>query len=514
MLPFPWGFDDRICRRLPSTHSTPPSKTWCMKLEQFLGSLNSHTEEIPPSHRYKECLKATGWDRRVGALSVLHHSKSRGFSAQFSSPMMRKIIKFVGHACVNDTDQVETEKMEGEHHSNILTCMQTAVDTWEEGIKAAGGAICPEKCHWCLLEFLWDGSTWKLATSSNSPGILTVRDSEGQRKIIARKEPHESEVTLGVHCSPDGNMQHQAERMLAQSTSWGDKISAGKLHRIALRTTIWKTLGCPLSATLLSKSECESTMRPALNAALPRMGIDQHFPHKLTMPLFLQSKFPCLEWVLTNASLANSFLPPKNTKVCQFLIHTRHKMLRIFGTSFAINCVRISLQLFIKAPLKHCSYLLGWAPNSCCVQSRELMQTSLKRLPLAQEISVSPTQQNYALIDTLTMPLFLQSKFSDYERQIVNRCHVCLNPLSVAELTSGDSHEVSSSVWNGHIATDSLHDFQWPYQARAPGSEWTIWRQCPAQALCNLHGKLHRRLGDWTRTPTTYWLCDPSDQSL
>jgi len=77
-------------------------------------------------------------------------------------------------------------------------------------------------------------------------------------------------------------MRQQIEDMLGKSQDWADKIAAGHVDRvkvaIALQTTIWKTLGHPLPTTLLTKEECEEIMRPVLNAALPKMGLNRHFP--------------------------------------------------------------------------------------------------------------------------------------------------------------------------------------------------------------------------------------------
>lgn len=97
------------------------------------------------------------------------------------------------------------------------------------------------------------------------------------------------EATLGVHCSLNGDMTHQIKRMEEQSQDWADKIKAGHMDRtnvaIILKTTIWKTLGYPLSATLFKKEEYEKIMQPTLQEAIPKMGLNRTFPRKVIFSL-------------------------------------------------------------------------------------------------------------------------------------------------------------------------------------------------------------------------------------
>ena len=79
-------------------------------------------------------------------------------------------------------------------------------------------------------------------------------------------------------------MTHQIEQMVEQSQDWVDKITCGHMDRtnisIVLQTTIWKTLGYPLSSTLLNKEECETVMRPAIMAASQKWDLTGIFQEK------------------------------------------------------------------------------------------------------------------------------------------------------------------------------------------------------------------------------------------
>jgi hypothetical protein len=38
--------------------------------------------------------------------------------------------------------------------------MQQAIDSWDGGLKAAGGALVPLESYWYLIDFLWTGERW------------------------------------------------------------------------------------------------------------------------------------------------------------------------------------------------------------------------------------------------------------------------------------------------------------------------------------------------------------------
>jgi hypothetical protein len=79
--------------------------------------------------------------------------RESGLGRFFKAPISRKEICFAGYAFVDDTDLIQTA------HDNIVTGsevtqeLQRAIDMWEGGLHATGGAIVPEKSHWYLVEF-------------------------------------------------------------------------------------------------------------------------------------------------------------------------------------------------------------------------------------------------------------------------------------------------------------------------------------------------------------------------
>ena len=97
-------------------------------------------------------------------------------------------------------------------------------------------------------------------------------DTNGNRVQLDQLDPSDALVTLGVKLAPTGNSEPQVERMLEATVAWADKIRAGHLQRheawLAMTSTIWKTMEYSLNALTLSKEECETIMRPVLQAGL------------------------------------------------------------------------------------------------------------------------------------------------------------------------------------------------------------------------------------------------------
>ena len=63
-----------------------------------------------------------GWS--LVSAPCLDPLRKHGFGAKMQLPISPKTMKFVGCACVDDTDQVETAKFDGEDITSIVSQMQ------------------------------------------------------------------------------------------------------------------------------------------------------------------------------------------------------------------------------------------------------------------------------------------------------------------------------------------------------------------------------------------------------
>ena len=115
-------------------------------------------------------------------------------------------MQFVCFAFVDDADVVHTAKDVDTTGDIVLQEMQQAIDHWEGGLKATGGALVPEKSYWYLIDFVWTGDRWRYATKEDLPGDISINtvDDDG-RAVLLRYEASVAQKTLGLFLVMDDN---------------------------------------------------------------------------------------------------------------------------------------------------------------------------------------------------------------------------------------------------------------------------------------------------------------------
>jgi hypothetical protein len=170
----------------------------------------------------------------VVSTPVLNMLRHEGFGAYFRTAITGATISFVGYAFVDDTDLCITNQSPDDADDNVAHRMQQALDLWEGGIRATGGAIVPEKSHWYLIDFKWSQGNWKYKTEVDAPAQLRVRDCDGNVAPFERLSVTEARQTLGVKLAPDGNNQ-------AQFTKLRDAVNKGLEGADTVRTSPTKS---------------------------------------------------------------------------------------------------------------------------------------------------------------------------------------------------------------------------------------------------------------------------------
>ena len=132
--------------------------------------------------------------------------------------------------------------------------------------------------------------------------------------------------TLGVILAPDSNNDLEFDKLKEKARTWSDCVLSGHLTvteaRLALDTTIMRTLSFPLPALNLSEPECIKIMKPVLDASLAKTRVSRHFPQAVIygpkqekglgyFDLFLQqglSHISIIQQHLNAKTIAGSFL--------------------------------------------------------------------------------------------------------------------------------------------------------------------------------------------------------------
>ena len=85
--------------------------------------------------------------------------------------------------------------------------MQHAINTWEGGLRATGGALVPDKSWIYPIKYEWNAKgDYKLAPLSDLDVHFTVKDANQDIKQLQLiPPPTQAQETLGIFLAPDGS---------------------------------------------------------------------------------------------------------------------------------------------------------------------------------------------------------------------------------------------------------------------------------------------------------------------
>jgi hypothetical protein len=109
--------------------------------------------------------------------------RTHGFGIKITSCISGNYLHFVRYSFVDDTYLVEFPE-QPTTALQVAQAMQEAIDAWEAGIRATGGAIVPEKLHWYFVTYRWQNGRWHYARKTEDAFDLTVLNEHGQRQTL------------------------------------------------------------------------------------------------------------------------------------------------------------------------------------------------------------------------------------------------------------------------------------------------------------------------------------------
>ena len=208
--------------------------------------------------------------------------RSKGFGTKLRTPITNQRCHIAAYTFVDDTDICELPESRDTTLEQVAQSMQEALDVWEGGIRATGGALVPSKSHWYLLDFKWKQGQWAYKKITDKD--VYILNPDGVREKLEHLPYWEARRTLGFHIAPDGNNKQQLEVLIQKASDWASSMNSLRSRRLAwtaFATSITPTLKYPLTTTTLTKSQCYQVMKIVYRAALPAMGVSKTFPRAL-----------------------------------------------------------------------------------------------------------------------------------------------------------------------------------------------------------------------------------------
>jgi hypothetical protein len=111
---------------------------------------------------------------------VLKMMKDERLGFMYNTGIEGKDLYFLGYSFIDDTAIIQSGQP-GEPFQVMATHMQAAMDTWEGGLRATGGALEPENSFWYLIRFCWNKGQWAYVSKEDTPASISARSHARDR---------------------------------------------------------------------------------------------------------------------------------------------------------------------------------------------------------------------------------------------------------------------------------------------------------------------------------------------
>ena len=460
-------------------------------------SFSSHQTAIP----FQGILQGNGAAPTIWVListPLLNMLRAADNGAHMSSPISREVDHIVGFAFVDDTDLVCFQQGNLRLSDEIMNNMQEGIDRWEGGLKLTGGAIVPEKSWIYAIDFVFeDSGKWSYKNTNDIPQQFTVKDHSGQTSNLTKIEAHEGQETLGVFLAPDGNNESAHQKLCDKSKSWSDYVLSGHLTateaRLALETTIMRTLSYPLPALTLTEAECTKIMKPILDAILAKTRVSRNFPHAV-------------------------LYGPKHEKGMGFTnLFVQQGLSHISALQQYLNAPDNITGSFLRNSIESLKIELGVDHNIFTLDYNDYHHLATDCW--IKQVWKFSSSHDISIFETVTDDIILRRRndvfiteaivnlhcYSHAELKHINRCRLFLQVTTLSDLTSACGKFFSHDAYHCNFDNSIPHHYQWPAQTRPYQYARRLWKQAIKRAFPRQGLVLNHRLGLWTDNNRSQW---------
>ena len=406
----------------------------------------------------------------VVSTPVLNMLRKMGYGTVFKAAISGESIHFAGFAFVDDTDILQTTKMDSDDIYDVATYLQEAIEVWNGGISATGGALDPNKSYYSVFDFRWKNGRWSYTLMEDSDDInICMQDKNGDQVTLRRLSHTESLKTLGVFLAPDGNNDDEVKYLRALAEKYAVKLQKGYLSKqevyMAFKQNISKSIQYPLPALTLTEAECTYVNAPIVQASLRNLRISSKYPRSL---VYASDSFNGLGFFnLYNLMGAG---------------HVEFLLRHYDSPSITGKLLRTSLQqLQLEMGLQNCVFTYSFSqfknsvtPSWMSHLWKYVSETNISLIPPEDQPQLQKLRDN----DFMIMDRVITMGWTSNEIACFNRCRLFVQCTTAADILTGDSKYIRKDIWTGkNITIHRQQEYEWPIQKRPGNSDWIIWRK-------------------------------------
>lgn len=322
---------------------------------------------------------------------------------------------------------------------DVYASAQEALNQWNAMLRITGGALEPSKTFWCALGM----------SDENEDKRITVNNNE-ELTQITRRHAEEYFFSLGVWQSPTGKEQKQVEHIRSKIAAWTMETTERFISRYHARSAVAMTLGrtilYPLTATGMTKNECEQIQRELNKSVLGKMGIARSVAKTLANSPTVHRGYGVPDILVEQASQHVTVLQQHMTSTT-----VTGKLLRISLDQYTLETGRSGSPLINSVS----SYMTAntWVANT--IQQMQIL--GIQMIGNIQELG------KWSSNDSFIMDLMLQHGVSDLGT--INKVRMYLQVVTVSDLLQANGKLFDTGllacVKNETNPSPSMQRYRW-----------------------------------------------------
>jgi zinc-binding in reverse transcriptase/Endonuclease/Exonuclease/phosphatase family len=374
--------------------------------------------------------------------------------------------------------------------STLCSRAEHDAQLWSDILWSSGGALEHGKCSYRYLktDFASSGIPYFRGGAFGTP--ITIHDGHGVSTVLEHKSAYDAYKTLGTYQAATKHQRAQFEALQKKATHLVRTLAlsscSAQASWIYYSSVFMKSIGFPLSASRLRKTQLQALQAPMTAITLNRLG----YPKSLSRTVVFGSRryggleFGHLETVQGMEKLTMLIRHLRTPgQPHDFSLIVLDRIQHNAGVGYPI----------LEFPRPDLPYLEGvWMHT---------VRSYLSHISGSLRIAQARLQPLARCNDRYIMDMVIQSNlFLPRELKFLNYCRLYLQVLTLSDMLNAQGTAFAIGIYQGfRSVSQSYSTLQEPLQERPNDHTWSLWRRF-LRSLSPDKCHLYECLGPWLPT--------------